>query len=305
MLHANICSSSKKIKDLIYYIDNLNITFSFIELSETWASECNQDLLGITDYSHEQCIRSNNKKGGGTSLYIHNSIQYRRRGDLALYESVFIEVDKTILNLNRNIIIGEIYNPPSSKLKCLNYNLEKLLNAIKKEKKYAFLKGDYNVNTINELKSVSTHMQDFSNILSTYYYHNLINIATRERKQSSTLLDNIYTNIPDCYETGSSGVLRFLTQSDHYPIFTVRNNVLPSEQIKYITKRVHNQQNIALFRKHLKSSNWTTLGFYQIKPISQLFTIFMDTIQQYFNVSFPLEKTKLDTKIETRGLQKN
>ena len=49
--------------------------------------------------------------------------------------------------------------------------------------------GDYNVNTINELKSVSTHMQDFSNILSTYYYHKLINIATRERKQSSTLLD--------------------------------------------------------------------------------------------------------------------
>ena len=156
--------------------------------------------------------------------------------------------------------------------------------------------GDYNVNTINELKSVSTHMQDFSNILSTYYYHKLINIATRERKQSSTLLDNIYTNIPDCYETGSSGVLRFLTQSDHYPIITVRNNVLPNEQIKYITKRIHNQQNITLFRKHLKSSNWTTLGIYQIKPISQLFTIFMDTIQQYFNLSFPLEKTKIRYK---------
>ena len=139
-------------------------------------------------------------------------------------------------------------------------------------------------------------MQDFSNILSTYYYHKLINIATRERKQSSTLLDNIYTNIPDCYETGSSGVLRFLTQSDHYPIFTVRKNLLPSEQIKYITKRIHNQQNIALFRKHLKSSNWITLGIYQIKPISQLFTIFMDTIQQYFNVSFPLEKTKIRYK---------
>ena len=124
----------KKIKAFIYYIDNLNITFSFIRLSETWASECNQDLLGITDYSHKQCIPFNKKKGGGTSLYIHNSFQYRRRGDLELpqklYESVFIEVDKTIFNLNRNIIIGEIYNPPSSKLKCFNYNLEKLLNAI-------------------------------------------------------------------------------------------------------------------------------------------------------------------------------
>ena len=49
-----------------------------------------------------------------------------------LYESVFFGVDKTIFNTNRNIIIGEIYNPPSSKVKCFNCNLEKLLNAIKK-----------------------------------------------------------------------------------------------------------------------------------------------------------------------------
>ena len=56
---------------------------------------------------------------------------------------------------------------------------------------------------------------------------------------------------------------------------------------------IHNQQNIVLFRKHLKSSNWTTLGIYQIKPISQLFTIFMDTIQQYFNLRFPLEKPNI------------
>ena len=86
---------------------------------------------------HEQCIRSNKKKGGGTSLYIYNSIQYKRRRNLAfpekLYESVFIELDKTIFNVNRNIIIGEIYNPPSSKLKCFNTHLEKLLNALKKK----------------------------------------------------------------------------------------------------------------------------------------------------------------------------
>ena len=62
----------------------------------------------------------------------------------------------------------------------------------------------------------------------------------------------------------------------------MRNNVLTQEPIKYITKRIHNQQNIALFRKQLKSVNWTTMGIYQIKPISQSFTMFMDTILQYF-----------------------
>ena len=58
--------------------------------------------------------------------------------------------------------------------------------------------GDFNANTLNELKNSSTYIHDFSNIFSTYYYHKLINLPTRGRKQSSTLLDNIYTNIPDC-----------------------------------------------------------------------------------------------------------
>ena len=102
---------------------------------------------------------------------------------------------KTIFNTNRNIIIGEIYNLPSSNVKCFYCNLEKLLNTIKKEKKYACLMGDYNVNTMNELKSATTQIHDFSNIFSTYYYHKLINMSTRERKQSSTLLDNIYIPI--------------------------------------------------------------------------------------------------------------
>ena len=71
--------------------------------------------------------------------------------------------------------------------------------------------GDYNVNTLNELKMSTAQMQDFSNIFSTFYYHKLINLPTRERKQSSTLPDIIYTNIPYCYDTGTSGILKFLT----------------------------------------------------------------------------------------------
>ena len=63
MLHTNICSSSKKIKDLMYYIDNMNITFSFIGLSETWASETNKDpwLYARTMHSVQQEERRGNK----------------------------------------------------------------------------------------------------------------------------------------------------------------------------------------------------------------------------------------------------
>ena len=65
LLHTNICSSCKKTtKKTTYYIDHLNITFSFIGLSETWASEMNHDLLAIPGYTHEQYIRTNKKKRG-------------------------------------------------------------------------------------------------------------------------------------------------------------------------------------------------------------------------------------------------
>ena len=40
-----------------------------------WATKHNEHHLNISNYNHEQCIDSNNKKGGGTSLYIHNDIQ--------------------------------------------------------------------------------------------------------------------------------------------------------------------------------------------------------------------------------------
>ena len=64
IFHSNICSSTKKIKDLTYYLDDLNTSFSFIGLCETWANHSNKDILNIPGYKHEQCLRTN-KKGEG------------------------------------------------------------------------------------------------------------------------------------------------------------------------------------------------------------------------------------------------
>ena len=136
ILHLNICSSQHKLTDQAYYLENLNVTFSFIGISETWATHVNSHILNIPRYHHEQCIRSNNKKGRGTSLYINKDIQCKHRNDLSLkthYESIFIEVDKTLLNTNRTTIIGEIYKSPSSNLRTFNIELEKITNQNKEK----------------------------------------------------------------------------------------------------------------------------------------------------------------------------
>ena len=118
-----------------------------------------------------------------------------------------------------------------------------------------------------------------------------VNIPTRESKQSSTLLDSIYTNIPDCYDSGTSGVLRFMTQSDNFPIFTMRNTVLTHEPINYITKRIHNQQNIALFRKHLKSANWNNDGYQSNK--SNISIVYIVSTIFPFKFSFRKENNNI------------
>ena len=154
----------------------------------------------------------------------------------------------------------EIYRSPSSQLKTFTIELVKLLIKIEKEKKYAFLMGDYNTNTLNEMNVSTPHIQHFSNILSSHYYHKLIYLPTRERNESSTLLDNIYTTIPDCYNTCNSGVLKFMTQSVHYPVFTIRNGNKPPKRKTHIMKRNHSYKNIASFKKCVNKINWNTFN---------------------------------------------
>ena len=153
--------------------------------------------------------------------------------------------------------------------------------------------GDHNVNTLTELKGNTMQMQEFSNIFSTFYYHKLIKLPTRERNQSSTLLDNIYTNIPHCYDTGTSGILKFLTQSDHYPTFTTRKSKALCKSIEYMKKRNHNNQNISKFKKSLAKINWATLGLFREESLSSAFSLFMNTVLHNYQTRFPIETIKL------------
>ena len=69
---------------------------------------------------------------------------------------MFIEIDKSLFKSQRNVIIGEIYRPLSSDKNKFNTELKKILNKIEKEIKYAFLMGDYNINTLHEMQKGAT-----------------------------------------------------------------------------------------------------------------------------------------------------
>ena len=270
--------------------------FSIIGLSETWGKSVHIDMQHIPGYKHYYCIRAKNRNGGGTSLYVKSTIPFKQRSDLefkkSIFESSVIEIDKHVFHSRHNIIVGIFYRSPNSTLSIYNDSLEKLLNVIQKVKKYAYIMGDFNVNTINEFTGTTPQCQQFTNIFLAHYYRKLIHLPTRVSGNSSSILDNIYTNHPLHEENGV--IMTDIT--DHYSIFTVCEDPEPIINRKFRERRDYNIKNIVKFKNRLRNVNWEEK--FASGSALHNFTEFYNSIEFLFNLTFPKEKIiiKYDNK---------
>ena len=82
ILHTNICSSEHKCDDFMNYVNNLNIKFSFIGISETWATKHNDHLLIIIIMNN---VYVRIRKGVVVQVYIFIMIYSIRQELIYLY----------------------------------------------------------------------------------------------------------------------------------------------------------------------------------------------------------------------------
>ena len=131
-----------------------------------------------------------------------------------------------------------VYRPPNTSITKFNDDIQVILGKIQKEKKFACLLGDFNIDTYaHNNSSLHTDAEEFCNILQTYNYKQLINRPTRYCKSSPSLLDNIYTNLPITIETCESGIL-LADISDHFPVFTVISQLSVLKEERYYTIKI-------------------------------------------------------------------
>ena len=186
-----------------------------IGLSETAINETSI-RYDIPRYNCEIDFRSA-RKGGGVSLYILDTLQYKLRNDLQLggeVNSVFIEIFKASSNTKRNIVCGCVYRPLSMSLVKVNELLSHLFGKLQPENKYIYIMGDFNVNTLPHIKG-SLSVQEFKNIFAANYCFPLINKPTRLTSTSSSLIDNnlLYSTIGLCLSVRS--VVRMIDVSTY------------------------------------------------------------------------------------------
>ena len=135
-----VYSLSKNYSAICSLMDNINVQFSSISLTEIWIKELNP-FYNFNNYKLLLNERQG-KKGGGVGILLHDNVKFQSRNDLNAsdthFESIFIEVEKP----KKNDIYGVIYRPPDQPVKQFLETLEEMLNIVNKENKNIYLMGD-------------------------------------------------------------------------------------------------------------------------------------------------------------------
>ena len=180
----------------------LKFNFSVIALTETWLTNENCSLYGISNYNSHHIVREN-RRGGGVSIFVNPLLSFKTRPDIEKcddnIECAFIEILQNPLNSACNPLIGAVYRPPNSNADQFNDN--ELLNKVKSEHKTCYIMGDFNFNLANP----DCHATKFLDMMYTFSFRPLIDRPTRITPSSKTLIDNVFTN--DLTSDVESGIL--------------------------------------------------------------------------------------------------
>lgn len=132
--------------------------------------------------------------GGGTSLYLRNTINFNIMSDLcssnsALFDSVFVE---TINPRGKKFIVGTVYRPPSHNLHEFLESFQLLLERVTRDNKVCHIMGDFNLDLLNTDSHSVTN--ECINTSFSHMLYPLISKPTRITSYSTTLIDEIFTN---------------------------------------------------------------------------------------------------------------
>ena len=293
LLHLNIRSVQKNLSNLANFMELLDNKFQVIGLTETWFYEGIKNIYNLDNYNLVSNCRKR-KRDGGVALYLDKALQFRVRKKLNIIsdalESIFIEIDKSVMQTKENVIIGTIYRPPNTDMDEFLEQMTIILESVRKEKKICYIMGDFNINLLNIQRHKPSN--DFYNLMESFYLFPLIIKPTRITESSATLIDNIFTNNINTRKS-LSGL--FLTDiSDHVPIFTIleiKDDTQKHNKYTYITGRNFSEQNIKNFQDNLNAIDWSFINNHDTQGS---FSLFHASVMSVYNDCFPNRTVKLN-----------
>jgi exonuclease III len=294
LYHINVRSLPAHFNEFNCNLRNLVLPFKVIGVCETWLSQNNSDLFKLDKYNHVH--RPRGQRGGGVSLYIHESVTFTVADNFCSYldnfaESVFVEIDKSVFSSTANIIVGEIYKPPNVSLIDFNACIETLLVELSRKKYLCYIMGDFNINLLNV--DIHSPSNAFLNCMISNSFVPLITRPTRLTSHSATLIDNIFTNAVQkvSLDVSMSGILNQQI-SDHFPVFYLcKMNCKNTLKETVVYKQMTSAENINKFKQMLSTQNWN--GILSNNDVNIATKEFLDLISRCYKLCIPFKKCTL------------
>ena len=170
-------------------------------------------------------MNTNSKtSAGGVGLYLADQLNFIRRHDPEFLaegvESCWIE---TTSKKEQNVITGCVYRHPHSKLESFHEAVKERLQSSSNSSKQVIVLGDTNINLLQYCNDNRT--ADYLDMLLNSGFMPIITKATRITDHSKTLIDHIYSNIPQ--KVLKSGIC-LAGISDHLPVFCTIAHKFPT-----------------------------------------------------------------------------
>jgi hypothetical protein len=145
-------------------------------------------------------------QGGGVAIYVSNSVTCVERCDLEsiCLESIWVEVKLG----NTSLLVCVVYRPPTSPVEWYT-NFQSQMEKATTVSSNVILLGDFNIDFLNEIPLRWLHVYE------SYGFSQIISEPTRITSSSSTLIDHIYVNRPECVK--EADVCK-ISMSDHYGV---------------------------------------------------------------------------------------
>ena len=257
LVHLNIRSLSKKIDQLRVIL--ANSTIQIITISETWLNNShtnhNLQINGFSSFRQDRSYPTGSTRGGGLITYMNpdladNTIPLTKRDHCSKHvEAQWLKVKR---DHTSNLIICNLYRPPSGKLSEAISYLNSCLNLLNTSKNDIFLLGDLNVNYKNKLSPNYKALSFFEN---SNGLKQLIKDTTRNTDKSNTLIDLIMTNAKRISDSGTLD--SFI--SDHQPIFVIKKKPRQSSSKMEFEGRSYKKLDLNKYLDAIYKSEWDEL----------------------------------------------
>ena len=206
-IHINARSMFYKLPQIEFIAFKYNP--AVISITETWLDESyTSSSIQIAGYNLLR--RDRITHGGGVCMYIKNTLSYDVRQDLQSehFEDLWVEI---LLPHTKPILVGTCYRAPKNKngIDCIEESINKM--PIDSD---TIILGYFNYCL---LKSKT----NFTQLLNSHGYSQLIKCPTRVTSNSELLRDHIYVNNEN--KISQSGVIK-TGLSDHFITFCTRKS---------------------------------------------------------------------------------